>query len=160
MREVELFGFLERRGDAAFSLTAAGEICSWNAAAENMFGYPAAEVLHTNGYKLLKGRGVLGTSITSEPIDVRSVAAAPAIPDFDLEVTHSLGHRMWVNVSSLVFQDSGLHRYLLVHLARDISAQKMAGKLMKDHEALVHELIRVSKQVVDVRGDGARLAPV
>jgi hypothetical protein len=67
---------------------------------------------------------------------------------------------MWVNVSSLVFRDSRLHRYLLVHLAGDISAQKKEERLTKDHEALVHELIRVSKELVDVRGDGARPAPV
>jgi PAS domain S-box-containing protein len=44
--ETELFALLERTADAAYSVTDTGEILSWNDAAERLFGYSAAEVLH------------------------------------------------------------------------------------------------------------------
>src|SRR5207237_460036 len=46
MLETELFALLEQTADAAYTVTEGGEICSWNGAAERLFGYPASEVLH------------------------------------------------------------------------------------------------------------------
>ena len=34
----DLFDFLEHTADAAFTVTDAGEICSWNSSAEALFG--------------------------------------------------------------------------------------------------------------------------
>src|SRR5205823_2344282 len=48
MLETELFALLEETADAAYTVTEGGEICSWNGAAELLFGYPASEVLHRN----------------------------------------------------------------------------------------------------------------
>jgi len=48
MLESELFALLEHTDDAAYSVSRDGELCSWNAAAERLFGYPAAEVLGRN----------------------------------------------------------------------------------------------------------------
>ena len=45
MLEPELFALLEQTADAAYTVTEGGEICSWNRAAEQLFGYPANEVL-------------------------------------------------------------------------------------------------------------------
>ena len=39
MLEAELFAFLEKTADAAFAVTREGQICSWNQAAERLFGY-------------------------------------------------------------------------------------------------------------------------
>src|SRR5213078_1244524 len=46
MLETELFALLEQTADAAYTVTEGGEICSWNGAAERLFGYTASEVLH------------------------------------------------------------------------------------------------------------------
>ena len=46
MLEIELFNLLEGTSDAAFTVTNQGEICSWNKAAEKLFGYSAAEALN------------------------------------------------------------------------------------------------------------------
>ena len=48
MLEPELFALLEQTADAAYTVTDGGEICSWNGAAERLFGYPASEVLRRN----------------------------------------------------------------------------------------------------------------
>jgi hypothetical protein len=39
MLETELFALLERTADAAYTVTADGEICSWNESAEQLFRY-------------------------------------------------------------------------------------------------------------------------
>ena len=61
MLESELFTLLDHTADAAFSVTPSGEICSWNAAAEALFGYPAAEALHRNVEEMLQARDALRT---------------------------------------------------------------------------------------------------
>ena len=43
MLELELFNLLEGTSDAAFTVTDQGEICSWNKAAERLFGYSATD---------------------------------------------------------------------------------------------------------------------
>ena len=45
MRDQELFDLLEGTSDAAFTITDQGKICSWNKAAERLFGYSKVEVL-------------------------------------------------------------------------------------------------------------------
>jgi PAS domain-containing protein len=39
MLDRDLFEFLERTADAAFTVSDSGEICSWNASAERLFGF-------------------------------------------------------------------------------------------------------------------------
>jgi PAS domain S-box-containing protein len=56
MLENELFGFLEGTTDAAFSVNEAGEILSWNSAAERLFGYSSSEVLGKGCYQMLSMR--------------------------------------------------------------------------------------------------------
>jgi PAS domain S-box-containing protein len=48
MLEKELFTLLEQTADAAYAVSERGEICSWNAAAERLFGYSANEVVGRN----------------------------------------------------------------------------------------------------------------
>lgn len=62
MLEPELFALLEQTADAAYSVTEGGEICSWNGAAERLFGYPASDVLGRNIDEVLQARDTLGTS--------------------------------------------------------------------------------------------------
>lgn len=42
MLETGLFALLEQTADAAYTVTDGGEICSWNGAAERLFGYSAS----------------------------------------------------------------------------------------------------------------------
>jgi PAS domain S-box-containing protein len=61
MLETELIALLEQTADAAYTVTEGGEICSWNGAAEQLFGYPALDVLGRNIDDLLEGCDALGT---------------------------------------------------------------------------------------------------
>jgi len=146
----DVYKLLEGTADAAFVVTLEREICSWNAAAERLFGYAAADVLNRSCYDILKGMCALGTGECS----VHHCAIhGQAIPAFDLEVTKRSGQGIWISVSTIVFEDSRLHRRLIAHLAHDITG-------CKELEQAFSRMIDVSKQVVSVSDGGTRLAPV
>lgn len=154
MLEAELFGFLERTSDAAFALTEQGEICSWNKSAEKLFGYSASEAVKHTCYELLDGRGVLGTQVCTRESSVQRCAAHHAdVPDFDLQVKNRSGARLWVNVSTIVFEDSRWGRRLIVHLARNISHRKK-------NEELLAKMLEVSQQLAAAAGEIDGKAPI
>jgi PAS domain S-box-containing protein len=154
MLEAELFAFLERTADAAFAVTREGQICSWNQAAERLFGYSSADVLNRACYEVLDGHGALGTQVCIGDCSVQQCAAQKLeIPDFDLEVKTGSGERLWVNVSTLVFEEPRRNRRLVVHLARDISRRRRS-------EELLAKMLEISKEMVAVADHNARAAPV
>ena len=154
MLEAELVAFLEGTADAAFAVTSEGQICSWNEAAERLFGYSSADVLNRTCYELLDGHGALGTQVCTGECSVQQCAMHKLeIPDFDLEVKTRSGERLWVNVSTLVFHEPRRNRRLVVHLARDISYRKRS-------EELLAKMLEISKEMVAVSSRNTRAAPV
>src|SRR6476469_5075495 len=111
MLEIELFNLLEGTADAAFAVSDQGEICSWNKAAEKLFGYGAAEAVGNTCHNLLKGRGSAGAEFPGTCCRMMSSAARRSeSPNSDLQVKVRSGRRVWVNVSTLVFENSRSHR--------------------------------------------------
>ncbi len=153
MLERELFALLEGTADAAFTVDEQGVICSWNRAAEKLFGYRPSAVLHEPCAQLFRGRGALGTPVCAEPCSVLECAVARReIPNYDLEVRAQSGERIWVNISILVFHDERTHRHLVVHLARDISQAKKS-------EELTHKLTHLAKKISELSGRPDRFSP-
>ena len=76
MLELELFTLLEGTSDAAFTVINQGEICSWNKAAEKLFGYSAADALNKTCHSILQGHGPLGNEIWGEWVRGHSDAEA------------------------------------------------------------------------------------
>ena len=106
MLENELFAFLEGTTDAAFSVNQQGEILSWNVAAQRLFGYSSSEVLGKSCSQILHGRGVLGTKVCQEGCSVlECTGGRTEIPNFDLQVRLHSGKRLWVNMSTVVWQN-------------------------------------------------------
>lgn len=154
MLESELFAFLERTSDAVFAVTEQGEICSWNRSAEKLFGYPASEALHKTCYELLDGFGSLGTKVCNGECSVQLCAAHHLeVPDFDLQVKTSSGSRLWVNVSTILFEDLRRNRRLIVHLARDVTQRKK-------NEEMLAKMVEISQEVAIVSRDVNGKAPV
>jgi PAS domain S-box-containing protein len=154
MLESELFQLLEGTTDAAFIVTEQGEICSWNKAAEKLFGYAASEVLHKTCHEVLEGRGTLGTPVCHENCSVlECVGKKEEVPNFDLNTRTRSGERLWVNMSTVKFQNPRTGRRLLIHLAHDISEQKKT-------EELVHRMQELSQQLSDLGTTVGRAAPV
>ncbi len=154
MQDRELYDLLERTSDAAFAVTDGGDICSWNASAEALFGFRRDEAVGKTCFELFEGRDTLGTLACTENCNVRDCAAHhAAIPDFDLEVNTRDGGRIWVNVSTLVSEDPKSGRRRIVHLARSAEDRKRT-------ELVVQRMLLVSKQLLDVSEQSLRPAPV
>ena len=155
MLESELFAFLEGTTDAAFSVSEQGEIRSWNGAAQRLFGYSISEVLGKSCFQILHGRGVLGTEVCHEGCSVLEYTAGQAeIPNFDLEVSLRSGERLWVNLSTVVWQNPRTQHRLVIHLAHDITKQKKT-------ERATEKMLRMSRQLNEVAEDSSpRVSPV
>lgn len=68
MLEKELFALLDQTADAAYAVTDDGEVCSWNAAAEALFGYRAGDVIGRNIDEVFEARDALGTDREKEAL--------------------------------------------------------------------------------------------
>jgi PAS domain S-box-containing protein len=154
MLESELFAFLNSTADAAFAVDEQGRICSWNRAAERLFGYPSSEVLHKPCAEVLQGRSCLGTPVCTHDCAVtESAAAHREIPNYDLEAKTRGNQRIWINVSILVFQEKGTKRRLIVHLARDITDRKK-------NQELTQGILETARQLASMPNEPDRVAPV
>jgi PAS domain S-box-containing protein len=144
MLQRELFEFLEETADAAFCVNQQGEICSWNRAAEKLFGYSTSEAVGKSCHGLLQCRGSLGTQPCTREFYARLATAEHCrLPNFDVEVSVRSGRRIWVDLSTLVFNPGRTHPRLIVHLSRDITERKHS-------EDLLHKMLQLSKQVIAI----------
>jgi PAS domain S-box-containing protein len=156
MLEPELFALLEKTSDAAYTVTQEGEICSWNRAAEHLFGYPATDVLRRNIDEVLEASDTLGTDVLAgghEAATRRWDGASGGIPNFDLQVLTRTRGRIWVNVSTIVFDNPRTRRRLFVRLAHDIDQRRR-------NEALLNRLMEAAQQIVALTHGAAAHAPV
>jgi PAS domain S-box-containing protein len=150
----DVYRLFEGAADATFVVTLEGEILFWNAAAERLFGYSQADVLNKTCYEILEGRGALGTAVCTGDCSVQHCAArTESIPTFDLEVMTRGGKRKWVSISTIVFEDSRLHRRFIVHLSHDISARR-------ETELAFARMVELSKHVVSIGESQSEPAPV
>jgi PAS domain S-box-containing protein len=156
MLESELFTLLEHTADAAYTVTIDGEICSWNAAAEHLFGYAAGDVLHRNIDEVLNARDALGTDALAGGLEAatrRWNGSTGGIANFDLEVSTRRGARIWINVSTIVFDNSRTGRRLFVRLARDMTERRR-------REGMFTRMTDLARQVVELTDNVSDLAPV
>lgn len=154
--EAELFALLEQTADAAYTVTESGEICSWNGAAEELFGYSAGDVSGRNIDEVLEARDALGTRALAGGFDAptrRTNGASAGIENFDLEVRVRDGRRIWVNVSTIVFDNHRTGRRLFVRLAHDISQRRR-------REELLSQMMEVAQRLVRLTDNPAEHAPV
>ncbi|MEO6447134.1 MAG: LuxR C-terminal-related transcriptional regulator, partial [Gemmatimonadaceae bacterium] len=68
---------------------------------------------------------------------------AGGIENFDLEVRIRDGGRLWVNVSTIVFDNKRTKRRLFIRLARDISQRRQ-------QEEVLGRMVEVARQVVSL----------
>jgi len=154
MLESELFPLLEGTTDAAFAVTEEGEILSWNKSAEKLFGYPGTAAIHRTCYDILEGMGPLGTRVCHQHCSVIECAGGNAdIPNFDMSVKTRSGKRVWINMSTIVFNNQRTGRRLLIHLAHDISERKKSEKL-------THKMLELSKQLTALGEGSVHAEPV
>lgn len=141
MLEAELFAFLENTTDGVFAVRESGEICFWNHAAQELFGYREDEVLGKTCSGTLHGVGAMGTQVCHERCaELQCALKATPMPNFDLNVTTRGGERKWVNISTMAYLNRRTQKTLIVHLARDITAQKSREEVFRKMIAISHEV--------------------
>jgi PAS domain S-box-containing protein len=144
MRDALLFKVLDRTGDAAFAVDQEGVIRSWNKAAERLFGQVAADVIGRPCADLLQGTDSVGAGVCSADCDVRAcVLHGSCVADFDMAVRRG-NDSLWVNVSTLVWEDEQTSRALTIHLARNISDANAREALIRSAETLGRQLIQLA----------------
>ena len=74
------------------------------------------------------------------------------IPNFDKKVKTRSGQRIWINMSSVVFDNQRTGERLLIHLAHEIMEQKKS-------EELVHKMLDLSPRLGEVGEAAVRAAP-
>jgi len=156
MLESELFALLEHTADAAYTVTTDGEICSWNHAAEELLGYSAEEVLHRNIDDVLKARDSMGTDALAGGSDATARSwngMSGGVPNFDLEVETSASQKLWVNVSTIVFNNTRTGRQLFVRLMHDVDQRHR-------NEELLARMIEAARQLVQLAETSSGHAPV
>jgi PAS domain S-box-containing protein len=156
MLETELFALLDQTADAAYSVTDVGDICSWNDAAQRLFGYPAEEVLGRNIDEVFDAHDTLGTEALAGGLEAatrRWEGSSGGIANFDLEVRVRSGDRLWVNVSTIVFDNRRTGRRLFIRLARDITNRRR-------NEELLGRMTEIARQIVFLTDDASDHAPV
>jgi PAS domain S-box-containing protein len=156
MLETELYSLLENTADAAYTVTEDGEICSWNRAAEQLFGYPAEEVLHRNIHDVLNARDTLGTAALAGGREASTRTwneADGGIPNFDLAVQTRSSGKIWVNVSTIVFNNTRTGRRLFTRIAHNVDR-------IHRNEQLLNSMIEGARQLVLLSESASSHAPV
>lgn len=156
MLETELFAVFEQTADAAYAVSVDGEICSWNTAAERLFGYPATEVIGRHIEDVLDAYDALGTEPLAGGLEAatrRWPDVSGGMPSFDLDVRVRSGARLWINVSTIVFDNPRTGRRLFIRLARDITQRR-------HKEELFARMLDLARDVVSLTAEGAVHAPV
>jgi len=154
MLEAELFAFLQGASDGVFAVRESGEICYWNRAAQELFGYSEEEALGKTCSELLHGVGALGTEVCHDRcIELQCTLKPKAMPNFDLNATTQDGERKWVNISTIPYLNRRTQKTLVVHLARDISAQK-------SREGMFRKMVAISHEVVSLETSSNGVAPI
>ncbi len=154
MLEAELFAFLANTTDGVFAVRESGEICFWNHAAQELFGYSEENALGKTCAELLHGVGVLGTQVCLDrSAELKCTFKAKPMPNFDLNVTTSGGDHKWVNISTVTYLNRRTQKSLVVHMARDITAQKK-------REEVLRKMMTISREVCSLEESADGAAPV
>lgn len=119
-----LFTLLTHTADGAFIVGENQRILFWNAAAQELLGFTATEVLGRPCCEILCGHEDQGFPFCrSQCPVVTHTKTGQTIPNFDLWVRTRAGARRWVNLSILASPQEQASP-LIVHLVRDTDLKK------------------------------------
>ena len=152
MLEAELFALLENTADAAYTVGVDGIISSWNRAAEALFGYDAESVLRRKIDEVLQAEDVLGTEALSGGAEAATRHWDPAnggIPNFDLHVRTRAGDRLWVNVSTIVFDNPRTGHRMFIRLVRDVTRRRTKEQVLERMHEIAREMLTLTVEASD-----------
>ena len=139
MHESELYAMLQGAGDAIFVVDQFGLIRFSNADAKRLLGWSATAVLRQDCATVLDGCDAAGAQLCTQDCALLEITRCNThVSAFDANVKTASGTRKWVNVSIIVANVKG--ECLVIHLLRDIDAQKQMEALTEEITVLMGRL--------------------
>lgn len=135
-KNAKLASIVASSDDAIISKTLEGEITSWNAGAENIFGYSADEMLGQNIYKLIPQ-----DRQEEEPRILSQLRKGQRIQHFETKRLRKDGHLIDVSLTISPVRDPQGNVIGISKIARDITQKKQEETRKNDFIGMVsHEL--------------------
>lgn len=154
---------VESSEDAIFSVTPSGEILSWNASAERLFGYTEAELMGRH-IRLL---GSVGISAEKEKTIFETVVAGHVVPVFDTVFMSKNGTPIDVSLSVSPVRDAQGRVSAIAGIVRDITERKRLLRSLTEAEKKYRTIFddalegifqsTLSGQILTVNGAAARM---
>jgi PAS domain S-box-containing protein len=132
----KLSEIVDNTSDGIFTLDPTGVVESWNAAVEQLTGYPAVEMIGTSHLGVLRPRDAAGSDVLFE----RWADQDAALPN-DVQVLTSSGELRWLSCSYTRVPAGDDRPPLLVVVGRDVTKVRELERLKDEFVATVsHEL--------------------
>ncbi|HEY8368413.1 MAG TPA: LuxR C-terminal-related transcriptional regulator [Thermodesulfobacteriota bacterium] len=121
----ELSELLANTADGALAVDREQRIVFANEAAERLLGRSAGELVGRPCYEVMCGRDDAGRLVCQPNCpDMAAARGAGLAPTHEISVRTKAGDETWLSVSSIMVPPKRRARFVLVHLFRDITAQK------------------------------------
>ncbi len=122
--------------DGAYIVNESQRIIAWNAAAEQLLGFRAADVIGMSCYQILGGRSDGDCVVCRQGcFPYTASRRGQLVPSFDARVRTAGGHPRWVNISIVgVSVETGRAEMpiVVIHMFRDAEAKKQAETFTKE----------------------------
>jgi PAS domain S-box-containing protein len=135
----QLAAIVESSNDAIISRTPDDVIVSWNRGAEEMFGYPAAEVLGRASTMLLPSDEDKATDQIRQ-----AITDGLKIDHYETERVAKDGRRIWISATVSPVKDAGGRIAGSSMIARDITSQKRAEERLRASERALADFFEES----------------
>ncbi|MBZ0168786.1 Spore germination protein GerE [Candidatus Methylomirabilis lanthanidiphila] len=117
--------FLSNTADGVLAVDQEQRIVFWNKAAERLLGFQAKEMLGRFCHDVIGGCDESGQQLCKSGCLQQLRDATPGgVADRNILVATKTSQQVWLNVSTVLVPSSRRHLCALVHLFRDVTAQK------------------------------------
>ncbi|HEY8256655.1 MAG TPA: PAS domain S-box protein [Gemmatimonadales bacterium] len=150
-----LAAIVTHSSDAIIGKTLEGTVTNWNAAAERLFGYPAAEMVGQSIYKLIPEEL---HQAERELLD--QIRRGARVEIAETERIRKDGSRIYVNISVSPIWDSSGRLVGASSIKRDVTAKKQAQEELRRREERYRALVTATSSLVwEADPEGRFLAP-
>jgi diguanylate cyclase (GGDEF)-like protein/PAS domain S-box-containing protein len=150
--EMALRAVIQASPVAILALSRDGRVHVWNAACEDLFGWPAAEVV--GGTAPFDTRDLDLVELTRSAFDGATLTA------HDAQLSRRDGRRIDVNLSIAPLVDGTGRTVTVVVIAADVTEQKAAQRALVESEARFRSLVQHMTDMILVLGEDGRIAYV
>lgn len=144
-----VYDFIANSRDGVMAVDSEQNVVLWNAGAERILGYPAADVLGQKCYRVLQGRDTDGCAVCHRRCDAFRRAKKLENPaTVDLASRLRDGSEVWLNVSTVLVPSRHRELAVLVHLFREVTQEHHLHDVVEEFATVV------TRMSLEVEHDG------